>query len=216
MKSLTENSWFGSEWFGSEWFGRGLIRAEWFGINWFANAWLPTILGLIALIWPNQTAQAFVSLIAVYLIFDGASRLLSSFRTSIKRRLPASRLESAPESLLCIAVGLVGLLWPTLSALAVLYLIAVCAIGVGLIALIGSFTLKLLIRSGSRIGFPGVAPIVLGLLLLIFPGFMVVALARVIGVCAVGSGVMRLLQPQAMQRLEHETSKTFGEISRAL
>ena len=206
MKTQTENSWFET----------GSSRSEWLKIPWFRNGWLPTIFGLVALLWPNQTIQVLVSLIAVFLIYNGSSRLLSLFKTSIRRRLPASRLESAPESLLCIALGLVGLLWPNISALAFVYLIAVCAIGVGLIALIGSFTLKLLIRSGSRIGFPGVAPIVLGLLLLIFPGFMVVALARVIGVCAVGSGVMRLLQPQAMQRLEHDPSQTFGEISRAL
>jgi uncharacterized membrane protein HdeD (DUF308 family) len=206
MKTRTENPWFGT----------GSSRSEWLEIPWFRNGWLPTILGLVALLWPNQTIQVLVSLIAVFLIYNGSSRLLSSFRTSISRRLPSSRLESVPESLLSIALGLTGLLWPNVSALAALYLVAVLTIGTGLIAFIGGFALKLFIPGGSRIGFPGVLPIIFGLLLLIFPGLAAVAIVRLIGLYAVGSGVMRLLQPQATQRLEHETSKTFGEISRAL
>jgi uncharacterized membrane protein HdeD (DUF308 family) len=197
-------------------FGRGLSKTELFGINWFVGGWLPIIFGLIALFWPNQTVQGFVSLIAVFLIYEGVSRLFSSYRTSVKRRLPASRLESVPESLLCAALGLTGLLWPNTSALAFFYLIAVCAIGVGLIALIGSVTLRLFIPGGSRMGFPGALPITFGLLLLIFPGFTTVALVRFIGVYAVGSGVLRLIQPQATQRLEQDSAQMFGEISRAL
>lgn len=206
MKTLTGTARFGNDWFGNDWFGSA----------WFRNSWSLTILGLVALFWPNQIVQVLVSLIAVALIYDGSSRLLASFRTSIRRRLPASRLESIPEALLCIAVGLTSLLWPNISVLAVLYVIAVCAIGTGLIALIGSFTLKLLIPGGSRMGFPGVLPIMFGLLLLIFPGIAALALVRFIGLYAVGSGVMRMVQPSIAQRLEHEPSKTFGEISRAL
>jgi hypothetical protein len=205
MKTRTENSWFGNDWFGTEWFGSA----------WFRNGWLLTILGLVTLVWPNQSVQVLVSLIAVSLIYDGSSRLLASFRTSIRRRLPASRLESVPESLVCIAVGMIGLLWPNISALALLYLIAVVAIGVGLIALIGSFTLKLLIPGGSQMGFPGILPITFGLLLLIFPGFAVVILVRFMGLYAVGSGVMRMVQSSIPQRLKHGPSNTFGEISRA-
>jgi hypothetical protein len=201
MKTLTGTARFGNDWFGSAW---------------LRNSWLLTILGLVALFWPNQIVQVLVSLIAVYLIFEGSNRLLCAFKTSIRRRLPASRLESVPESLLCIALGLTALLWPNISALAVLYLIAVCAIGAGMIAMIGSFTLKLLIPGGSRMGFPGALPIIFGLLLLIFPGFSAVAVVRFIGLYAVGSGLLRWVQLSSMQRLEHDPRKTIGEISRAL
>jgi uncharacterized membrane protein HdeD (DUF308 family) len=94
------------------------------------------------------------------------------------------------RGLLGIAAGVVVFVWPDISALALLYVIAAWAFLTGISELVAAVSLRRMIDNEWFMALAGIASIVFAVLLAIFPGDGAVALVWTIGIYAIFFGVM--------------------------
>jgi uncharacterized membrane protein HdeD (DUF308 family) len=107
---------------------------EYFSRYWWTVALrgaLAVAFGVVALIWPDITLHALVLLFGFYALVDG---LLALAALLVGGRLVADRRGwLVVEGIAGIVAGVVSFLWPGITALVLLYLIAVWAIATGLL-----------------------------------------------------------------------------------
>src|SRR3954454_15737309 len=94
------------------------------------------LFGVVALGWPGITITALLVLFGAFVLIDGLMNLYAAVRhdPADKRRRGALGLEGVAG----IAVGIITLVWPAITALALLYLIAAWAILTGIFEIIAA------------------------------------------------------------------------------
>lgn len=152
---------------------------------------IAVIFGVIALVWPGITVVALVFLFGIYSIVDGIITLVRAIRDRAQLR---SWGWFVFTGVISVAAGVVALVWPGITALVLLYIIAFYAIIFGILGVVGSFKLK---------GFPGsgwgwllaasVLAVIFGIVLLIFPGEGIIGLTWLLGWYAIFFGVLVLV-----------------------
>lgn len=111
------------------------------------NWWLFTLrgifgvlFGLLALLFPGPTMLSLVILFSAYMLVDGAAGIVSAVR-AMRRRDQWGLLIF--EGLLNIAVGIVAFLWPDITVLAFVFLVAAWAIISGGLMMAAGFRLNI-------------------------------------------------------------------------
>src|SRR5260221_12236408 len=119
------------------------------------------IFGLIALFAPGIALLAFIYVFAAYALIDG---IVAVF-TAIQERGSLSRWGWVLfEGILSIIAGIVAFVYPGLTALVLLYLVAIWAIVTGILELVAAFAIRGAGARGRAFGLAGVPPLRLGLL----------------------------------------------------
>ncbi|HEX2143499.1 MAG TPA: HdeD family acid-resistance protein [Glycomyces sp.] len=156
------------------------------------------LFGTLAIFWPEITLLALVILFGAYAILDG----FTAIAMGLQRRSGRGWLIFIGA--LGVIAGLIALIWPGLSALALLYVIAFWAIVVGIGSVVNGFGLSR--DAGGRWLFilSGLAGIVLGILLLSQPGEGAVALVVTIGFFAIIWGFFTVFTSVRLRRLAKE------------
>jgi uncharacterized membrane protein HdeD (DUF308 family) len=145
------------------------------------------IFGLLAWSWPDLTVTVLVVLFGAYALVDGALAI----GEAIAGNVPSSqRLWLVLEGVAGIAVGIITLVWPELTATSLLYLIAAWAIVTGISELIAAVRLRRQIENEWLLGLSGITALLFGLLIAIFPGSGAVALVWLIGAFAIVFGAL--------------------------
>lgn len=140
-------------------------------------------LGIFALFWPDVNLRVLALAVGVYCIADGAAGLVSALRQPELR-------EQFAHALLVLAIGGVLVFWPgaTLRTLLVLLGAAVLIAGVGQI-----LTARRLPTEDPERGAImkiGIAAMVVGLVLAVWPGSGVAVISWVIGIAAIVIGAL--------------------------
>ncbi|MDQ3780864.1 MAG: HdeD family acid-resistance protein [Chloroflexota bacterium] len=157
--------------------------------NWWALALrgvIAILFGFMAWIWPDLTVRALVLLFGAYALVDGVFAIVAAASGAGGRRWWALVI----EGLLGIAVGLITMVWPDLTALALLYFIASWAIITGVLEIFAAFELRREIEGEWLLGLGGLASILFGLILIVFPGDGALALIWLIGAYAIFFGAL--------------------------
>lgn len=156
------------------------------------------IFGAMAIFWPDITILALVILFGAYAIVDGVTAIIMGIRRSSGRGFLIT------VGVLGVVFGLIALLWPGITALALLYVIAFWAIITGISSIVSGFGLHG--DAGGRWLFilSGLAGIILGILLLAAPGKGAVALVVTIGFFAVIWGLITVITSVRLRRLAKE------------
>ena len=116
--------------------GTQLTKMRWaLGIN----GLLSVAVGVVIIVWPGISLFALTILFGVYALVTGIVGFGAAFSSAWKQERGWLIL----SSLLGIAVGIVVLVWPNISALALLYVIGAYAVVLGLIAIYGAFALPI-------------------------------------------------------------------------
>lgn len=147
------------------------------------------LFGLVAIFWPGISLAALVTLFGAYALLDGAVTLALSLR------LPG---DSPGRSFLTITgiasllVGLVSVLWPQVTVTLLIYILAAWLVLFGLIAIANSLQMKKQIGPDWPLSRGGIALLLIGLLLLLFPNAVAVAATWVLGILAllIGGGLL--------------------------
>jgi uncharacterized membrane protein HdeD (DUF308 family) len=142
------------------------------------------IFGILAFIWPGITLTVLILFYGAYAIVDGLLALYVAIRSGGQQR-GALLL----EGIIGIAAGLVAFLWPSITALALVYVIAAWAILTGVVEVIAAVRLRQVITNEWALILAGVLSVVFGLLLVMQPGAGALALVWLIGVYAVIFGL---------------------------
>ena len=160
--------------------------------NWWALAIrgiVAIIFGVLAFLWPGITLLALVVLFAAYAITDGIFAIVAAVRgSSAEERWWALLL----EGILGITAGGIALLVPGVTALFLLYIIAFWSLMTGVFKIVTAVRLRREISNEWLMVLSGVASVIFGFLLLVFPGTGALAVIWWIGAFAVIFGVLLL------------------------
>lgn len=170
--------------------------------------------GLVTLVWPGLTVWALVLLFGVYAFVDGITALVAAFTNE-----PAARSRRgwlAVEGICGVVAGIVAFAWPSITALALLYLIAAWAIVTGVVEIGAAIEFRRVIRDGWLLGLVGVASAVFGIVLMITPGAGALVITWLIGWYAVFFGVMLLMLAWRVRRIQSILQRpTLGSFRQA-
>jgi uncharacterized membrane protein HdeD (DUF308 family) len=163
------------------------------------------------LIWPSISLSVLIGLFGAFALVTGVTTIAGAFGVPMRGN---QRAGLVVEGLLGIAVGVAVFVWPSLSALGLLYAIAVWAIASGIVELGLAFNLPI---SGSRallLGLGGLLSIAFGVIMFAEPGAGAVALLALIAAFLLVSGVMQIAYAfelrTAAGELEERVRTPFG------
>jgi len=173
--------------------------------NWWAiviRGVCGVVFGLAAFVWPGLTLTVLVLLYGAYALVDGVLAVIWS--------LAARHPGAFPWGVLLAGVagtffGVITFLWPGLTALALLYLIAAWAIARGVFEIVAAVHLRREIEGEWLLGLSGVLSVLLGVVLLLAPGAGALAVIWWIGATAIVFGVLTILLGLRLRRLRANT-----------
>jgi uncharacterized membrane protein HdeD (DUF308 family) len=172
--------------------------------NWWAIALrgvVAIIFGILAWVMPGVTLASLVLLYGSYALVDGVFNVIAAL---------SGRSEARPwwtmllAGLVSIAAGLVTFLWPGLTAIALVYVVAAWAIVRGVFEIAAAVRLRKVITSEWWLGLSGALSIILGALLMLVPGAGAVAMVLWIGSWAIIAGVVLVALGVRLRGLRHE------------
>jgi uncharacterized membrane protein HdeD (DUF308 family) len=158
--------------------------------NWWAVALrgaLAIIFGVLAFFWPGASLAALVLLFGAYALVDGIFAVIAAFRTADRGGRWGML---AIEGVAGIAAGILAFVWPGITAIVLLYLIAAWAIVTGVLEIAAAIQLRREITNEWLLGLGGLASIVFGVLLLFNPAAGALAVVWLIAAYALVFGVL--------------------------
>ena len=147
------------------------------------------LFGVVTLVWPGLSLSVLVLLFGIFAVISGITAVAAALRNA---REPGWGLLLF-EGILGILAGVVALIWPGITALAFLFLIAAWAIITGILELVAPLSFPM---SGGRAVLSvlaGLVSVVFGVLIAAQPASGLLAVVWLIGVYAIVIGVMHIV-----------------------
>ena len=145
------------------------------------------IFGLATFFAPEISLTALVLVFGAYAFLDGVLALISAIR---RRGATDHWWLLVLEGVMGVAVGVLTFVWPDITALALLYLIAAWALVTGGLEIAAAIRLRKVITGEWLLVLTGIASVALGVLLILFPEPGALAVVLWIGAYALVSGVL--------------------------
>jgi uncharacterized membrane protein HdeD (DUF308 family) len=142
------------------------------------------LFGLLTFLIPGITLLTLVLLFGAYAILDGIFDIISAVRA------PGRHWPLVLEGVVGIIIGILTFLWPGITTMVLLYLIAFWAIFTGVLEIVAGIRLREVIANEWLLILMGVLSVLFGFLILIFPGAGALAIVIWIGAYALLFGIM--------------------------
>jgi uncharacterized membrane protein HdeD (DUF308 family) len=169
--------------------GRYRQRLSTLATNWRALALrglIALLFGLVVLFWPSLVLTVLSILFGLYAAVDGAITLVPALRSpdrGTRRTLPLA------EGVVGIIAGLVALLWPGLTSIGLVFVIAVWAVATGVLKILTAILLRAEVQNGWILAGSGALSALFGVLLVALSRSDVPFLAPFVGGFAVVVGL---------------------------
>jgi uncharacterized membrane protein HdeD (DUF308 family) len=160
--------------------------------------------GAALLAWPHIGLTTLLVLFAAFSLVWGVALVVEAIAAEFQTR---ERVLLAIEGLLGVAVGVVVVVWPNLSALGLLYAIGAFAVAIGLFELVLAFELPLTGKRSLLLGLNGLLSIAFGVVMFARPGAGAIALLALIAAFALVTGVMQIVLGVELRRVAHEVTE---------
>ena len=147
------------------------------------------LFGILTFVWPNLTLSVLVLLFGVYAVIGGITAVAAAVRNRDEQGWGLLLF----EGILGILAGVVALVWPNITALAFLYLLAAWAIITGIMELVAPLAFPMRGGRAALMVLAGLASIVFGILIAAQPSSGLLAVVWLIGVYAIVFGVMYIV-----------------------
>jgi uncharacterized membrane protein HdeD (DUF308 family) len=161
--------------------------------NWWAfllRGIVAVFFGLLALLMPVPTLAFFVFLFGAYALVDG---ILLVIKTIGHWRERDDRWLLLLQGLVGIGVGVLTYARPRITAVALLFYIAIWSLATGIMAISAGIRLRKEIKGEVWLILSGIASVIFSALLLIFPGAGALSVAWLIAVYALVFGVLLII-----------------------
>jgi uncharacterized membrane protein HdeD (DUF308 family) len=169
----------------------GLVSA--LSRNWWAVALrgaFAVLFGILSFAWPEITVVVLVALFGAWALIDGILLLASAWRRAERGQTWWPLLL---EGLLGVAAAAVTFLWPDITALALLFVIGAWAIVTGILEIAAAIAMRRVIDNEVWLGLAGIAGILFGVIVLLFPGAGALGIVWLIATYAIVFGVFLLM-----------------------
>jgi uncharacterized membrane protein HdeD (DUF308 family) len=143
------------------------------------------VFGILSLMWPALSLATLVIIWGVYALIDGGVALIAGFKSKI--------WSLAFIGLMGVLAGIYAFVNPAMTALVLLYVIAVWAIITGLLAIYVAIHLRKELTGEWMLALAGVLSVLFGVLLIARPGAGAMAVVLLIASYAIAFGVLMLL-----------------------
>jgi uncharacterized membrane protein HdeD (DUF308 family) len=150
---------------------------------------LSLIIGVVAVAWPGITVGAFVLLFAVYAFLAGGMEAMQAFGSGSAGPVVGRLL----LALLDVSAGIVAIVWPGITALVLVLVVAAWAFVAGVFELSMAFQDGESAGERAFLGLAGLVSIALGIVLSIRPDIGALTLAQVYGLFSIVSGISILV-----------------------
>jgi uncharacterized membrane protein HdeD (DUF308 family) len=155
--------------------------------------------GILVFVAPVWGLAILVALFGVWALIDGAASVWTGIRT---RTVDRNWWLEILEGLVSILAGLIALVLPGFAAEVLVLLIGVWAIVTGVFQIWAAIRLREQIRGEFWLGLAGVASILFGVILLVFPAGGALALVWLIGSAAIVIGVFLTILGWRLRSIE--------------
>ena len=142
------------------------------------------LFGLLTFLIPGITLFTLVLLFGAYAILDGIFDIISAVRA------PGRHWPLVLEGVVGIIIGILTFIWPGITTMVLLYLIAFWAIFTGILEIVAGIRLREVIANEWLLILMGVLSVLFGFLILIFPGAGALAIIIWIGAYSLLFGIM--------------------------
>ena len=147
------------------------------------------LFGVVALVWPHLTLSVLVFLFGLFALIGGITIVAAALRNTGERGWGLLLF----EGILWILAGVVSLVWPGITALAFLSLLAAWAILTGILEVIAPLAFPMGLGRAALTALAGVVSIVFGILLAARPSSGLLAVVWLIGAYAIVFGIMYIV-----------------------
>lgn len=171
------------------------------------------LFGTAALVWPGPTLAVLVYLFGAFAFVDGITMLVALARGDVLARRHA--WATGLMGVLGIVFAVATLFWPGITALTLLYLVAIWAISTGMLGIVAAIEFRREMDGEIWMILSGVLSIVFGSLLVVFPGTGLVSLMWLVGFFAIASGCSSLGLAYRLRGIDHDLKKAASVNKRA-
>ena len=146
------------------------------------------LFGVLAFVWPGMTLAVLVLLFGAYALVDGILAIVVALRGGADHRLFMGL-----EGVVGVLAGLATFVFPGLTALVLLYIIAFWAVLTGVLEVVAAVRLRRAITNEWGLIIGGLLSVLFGIVLIASPGVGALAVVFVIAAYAVLFGVTLLM-----------------------
>ena len=154
--------------------------------------------GVLAFLAPAWGIAVLVALFGAWALIDGVTGLVGGIRSRGRDR---SWWLSILEGIVGIVAGVFAFLFPVLAAGALILIIAAWAIVTGVFEIVAAIRLREQIRGEFWLGLAGVASILYGVVIYLFPAAGALSVVWLIGSFAIAFGVFLLILGWRLRRI---------------
>ena len=145
------------------------------------------LFGILAFAWPGPTLTVLVLFFGAYALVDGVLAIITAVRGDVEHRVWL-----AAEGVIGVLAGLVAFAYPGLTALVLLYIIAIWAILTGIIEIFIALRLRQVLSNELGLIIGGILSVLFGIVLIAAPGAGALAVVFLIGAYAILFGIALL------------------------
>ncbi|GAA4607302.1 HdeD family acid-resistance protein [Actinoplanes octamycinicus] len=161
------------------------------------------LFGVLALAWPGITVFALMIVFGAYALVDGSFTVVAALGDRDGGRTRGSRAWLLARGIAGILTGIIAIVWPGITALALLWVIALWAMMAGVFDIVAAFQLRKELRREWLLAVSGALSVVFGVLLAVWPAAGVLTLVALIGVAAIAFGGTLLMLGLRLRRERH-------------
>jgi uncharacterized membrane protein HdeD (DUF308 family) len=154
--------------------------------------------GVTALVLPGLGLLTLVALFGFWALLEGVTSFLDGLRSRTRNK---NWWVEVLEGVVSIAAGVLALLFPTFAAEILLILIAAWAVLIGVFQIYMAIRLRDEIRGEFWLGLAGVAAIIFGISMLLFPSAGVLSLVWLIAAGAIAFGAFLVILGWRLRRI---------------
>jgi len=159
------------------------------------------LFGALVIVWPMLALIWIVASFAVYALLDGAFAITAALTGGGGGHWWALLL----EGVVGVTAGVLTLIWPEVTALALLWFIAAWAIATGVFEIVAAFRLRKVIEGEWLLALSGLLSVLFGIALFVFPTGGALALAWLIAAYALTFGVLMVALAFRLRALVRQT-----------
>jgi uncharacterized membrane protein HdeD (DUF308 family) len=166
--------------------------------------------GVLTIAWPQLTIVTLVLLFGAYALIDGVSSIIAVLRGDPETR--GRGVWIAGIGIVGILAGVYTFLFPGLTTLALLYVVAAWAIVTGVLQVLAAIWLRREIEGELLLALGGILSVAFGALLIIAPGAGIMSLLFVVAIWAIIFGVSLIGLAIRMRNLQRTGPRSDARV----